>query len=76
MESATAALTFTCAQQEPVDFGAFLVGAVVGEDDRDPVRSVSLYAETCEFSRSKDFAQSKIVLQKIVSNVVWGRGMW
>ena len=48
-ESATAALTFTCAQQEPVDFGPFLVGAVVGEDESRPFfEAFHFNPETCE----------------------------
>ena len=47
--SETAALTFTCAQQESVDFGPFLVGAVLGEDESRPFfEAFHFNAETCE----------------------------
>ena len=46
---ATASLTFTCAQQDPVVFGPFVVGAVLSEDEPRPFfEAFHFNPETCQ----------------------------
>ena len=60
------ALTFTCAQQEPVDFGPFLVGAVVGEDESRPFfEAFHFNPKPARFSRSKDSLNPKLSFRKL-----------